>query len=347
MNNLIETEELVKINPSDFGLEHSTAKDIENQFRPMLDKMVELEDEFNKVIALDVEDPETSKIAKEVRLKYVKVRTGTAEIHKQQKEFYLNGGRFVDGWKNAQLFASHGKERILKEIEDHFEILEERRKEALHEERVELIRAFVDDTTAYNFRDMQDDVFEALLSAKEAAYKDRIAAEKKAHEERIAKEKAEAEERERIRKENELLKKQAEEREAKIRAEKEAAEKLERARQAKAEAERKIAEEKARKEREEYENKLRAERERAAKIEQELKAKKEAEEIAEAERQAKAEAERKIAEKKAKAPVKKQLSLWVESFTIPEIDLKNEKKEIIKQRFEQFKNWAQSEIEKF
>ena len=97
---------LVKIDASEFGIEESKAKQIQEQFQPMLDKMVNLEKQANEVFKLPIETASVK--AKEVRLQYVKVRTGTAEIHKEQKAFYLQAGRFVDGWKNAQLFASQG-----------------------------------------------------------------------------------------------------------------------------------------------------------------------------------------------------------------------------------------------
>lgn len=127
--------EIVKLNPSEFGIEDSKAAEIAAQFKPMLDKMVELENEYNEVIALPIELASTAKKAKEVRLKYVKVRTGTKDIHKAQKEFYLAGGRFVDGWKNAQHFASIGKEDKLERIEKHAETLEKNRVDLLHATR--------------------------------------------------------------------------------------------------------------------------------------------------------------------------------------------------------------------
>ena len=108
--------EIVKIDHKEYGLEESKATQIAAQFQPMLEKMQELEIEFNAVICMD-SGPEKVAAAKECRMKYVKVRTGTAEIHKGQKAFYLAGGRYVDGWKNAQIFASQGNEDKLSEIE--------------------------------------------------------------------------------------------------------------------------------------------------------------------------------------------------------------------------------------
>jgi len=85
----MKTEDLVKVNPSEFGLTSETAKNIQDQFAPMLEKMVQLEDEYNTILSLDIEDVETAKKAKELRNRYVKIRTATAEIHKQQKALYL------------------------------------------------------------------------------------------------------------------------------------------------------------------------------------------------------------------------------------------------------------------
>jgi len=64
---------IVKINPADYGLEESKARLIEQAFKPMIDKMVELEKEYNQIIKLPL-TPETCSQAHELRLKYVKVR---------------------------------------------------------------------------------------------------------------------------------------------------------------------------------------------------------------------------------------------------------------------------------
>ena len=169
---------LVKIKASDYGLEESKAKEIESLFTPMLSKMTELETEYNDILKEEI-NPETCKRAKDLRLYYVKVRTGTAEIHKKAKEFYLNGGRFVDGWKNAQLFASGEKEKTLKSIEDHFENQEKERLEKLRLLRLELLKPFTEiEPLALGY--MQQDVFDNYLSGVKIAYEQKIAAEKKA-----------------------------------------------------------------------------------------------------------------------------------------------------------------------
>lgn len=336
---------IVQINPAEFGLTDETAKTIKLQFQPMLDKMVELEGEYNSIIALPIEDRETAKKAKELRSKYVKVRTGTADIHQQQKKFYLNGGRFVDGWKNAQIFASQGKEETLEKIEKYAETQAKLRIEKLQSERAEIIRPYVADTTALDLGTMQDDVFDAYLSARKKAYEDKIEAERIAEEERIEQLRLESEARELQRLENVRLKEEADKREKEIEAERQ-----ENARK-QAELDKKISDEREKAESErkkvEVENqaKLDKERKERQELERKLSEEKTAREKAESDRQAEIKRNQIEAEKLAKAPVKKQMNLWVDSFTIPELAVDNEKKELIKQKFEAFKRWAKSEVE--
>ena len=96
---------------------------------------------------------------------------------------------------------------------------------------------------------------------------------------------------------------------------------------------------------EENEAKLRKESEARLKLEAELKAKKDAEIKAEQERKELELKAQKEAERLAKAPIKKQLTLWVESFAINEPINKNETTLEITEKFNSFKNWAKSKIE--
>lgn len=233
-----EITALVKINPAEFGLSDNQAAQVEAAFRPMLEKMVGLEDEYNRVVSLPI-TPETIKEAHDLRMEYVRIRTGTAKIHKNAKAFYLAGGRFVDGWKNAQHFASQGKEEKLKAIEDYYENLERERIAKLQAERASTLQEYEPGYIPEDLGKMEAEVWDKYLLGVKLAYDQRIEAERKAEEERIAKEKAEAEEREKIRQENERLKAEAEAREKEVAEEKAkaAAERAELEAKAKAEAE--------------------------------------------------------------------------------------------------------------
>ncbi len=298
--------EIVKFETAELqAIEKSKAEQIKLTFEPMVELLEGFEDSFNSLIS-ETESVITKEItskAKRLRIDIGQVRIKTEKIRKEQKEEYLRAGKAIDGVSNILKWAISDKEDKLKEIEKHFEIQEQKRLETLQFERVEKLAPYVEDAHERDLAKFANDEFEALLTMKKKEQEDRIAAEKKAEEDRIAKEKADAEEHERIRKENERLKKEAEEREklAKIEAEKRA--KKEAELKAKEEAERKAREEKARKEREVYEAKLKAEREEKKKHEKliaELKAKEKAKrEKLEAELKAKEDDERKAKEEEA------------------------------------------------
>ena len=180
--------ELVKINAKDYGLEETKAKEISDMFKPMLDKMVELEKEFNTLAKGEI-SKELCNEAKTLRRKYVKVRTGTVEIHKELKAFYLQGGRFVDGWKNAQLMASQGIEDKLMLIERHYENLELKRIADLRGKREKELEKFDVDFTPGNLGNLESEVWENYISGVKLNYQAKIDAEKEAERIRIQNEK--------------------------------------------------------------------------------------------------------------------------------------------------------------
>lgn len=203
--------EIVKIDPKEFGIEDTKAADIQAQFQPMLDKMVELENDYNEVLALPLEEKETAKKARELRLKYMKIRTATLDIHKKQKAFYLAGGRFVDGWMNAQKFASLGKEEKLEEIEKYAENLEKQRLAELQQSRMEQLAPYeVENLDSLNLSGMADNVWENFLAGTITNYEAKKKAEQEAREAEEKRLAEEAAERERVRLENERLKAEAE-----------------------------------------------------------------------------------------------------------------------------------------
>ncbi len=180
---------IIKIDPADYGIEESKAKQIEAVFIPMFNKMKELEVEYKEILKLDI-TPETCKKAKELRGRYVKTRTGTAEIHKKAKAFYLAGGKFVDGWKNAQLFAAQGIEDELNNIEKHFENIEKERKEELRKIRVNrLIPYNVENVELLKLGEMTEEVWTNFYSGTKTSFDAKIKAEADAEKQRLKEEK--------------------------------------------------------------------------------------------------------------------------------------------------------------
>lgn len=274
----MENKTVVLADPKEFGLEDGQANEIIGNLPELIEERKPLIERFKEVMSMDADNPESEKIAKEVRLSIRDHRTKGIEVwHRLKKDVFLRGGQFVDALKKDQVAINQDMESKLMEIEKRAEILEKKRMEALQNERVELLSLYVEDANERDLSGMEEDVWNAYFGAKKKAHEDRIAAEKKAEADRIEAERKEAEENERIRKENERLQKEAEEKEA------------EREKERKAEAAKmaKIEEDRA-KER-------KAESDRLAKIEAERKAEREKLKALE-EKQAKEAAAKKAAE---------------------------------------------------
>ncbi len=186
----------------------------------------------------------------------------------------------------------------------------------------------------YEFENMSDETFNNFLSGLKSIYEEKIENDRKIEEARVAKEKADIEAIEKQRIENLRLKAEADKREREIELERKANE--QKLAEAKAEADKVEAENKA---------KLKIEQEAREKFEAELKAKQlaEAEEIGK--RNAEIIAKQKEAEILAKAPIKKRLTVWVDSFEINRTFIEHQKATEIISKFESFKNWAKKEIE--
>lgn len=183
-------KEIVSVNPAEFGIEESRAKSIQAAFVPMLNKMVELEGEYNEIVKLEINE-DTCKKAKDLRNKYVKVRTGTAAIHKEQKAFYLSAGRFIDSWKTTQLSASQGIEEKLKSIEKHFENIEKEKIAKLQIERAEEFAKYGGEVIPGNLGEMLPEIWTNFIAGTKLNYETQKAAEEKAEADRIERERKE------------------------------------------------------------------------------------------------------------------------------------------------------------
>lgn len=364
------------------AVEKSKAEQIRQTFQPMAEMLDTFEQQYSEITAEQQITSEVTAKAKRLRLDIAKVRIAAEKARKAQKEEYLRAGKAIDGVANILKWAVSEKEEKLKEIELHFERLEEQRLAALQAERVEQLSPYVEDAEERDLSSMEQDVWEAYLAAKKAAHKERIEAERKAEEERqrqelTAKIRSERQEfvapvydffehgedlgemrsaeftkrLEAARKakaehqaEQERIKKERQELEAKLEAE--------RQEQARKEAERKKAEqaaaEKARKEREAAEAKAKAERERH---ERELQVERDRIAKIEADLKAKKQAEEKAAKAAAMAPDKDKLLAYAQAIVdVPTPELKSAEIAAIAAKVRELqgriKAFVQSEISK-
>ena len=345
------------IKAEEYGLEPTKASELMGNLPTILEDRKSFEMQLSEIKQMDIEDPNTAKLAKELRLKFKDNRTkGITVWHKNAKDFFLKGGQFVDAIKRKEIAVNELAEEQLEQIEKYAEIKAQKILDELEEKRKQEAEPFAEFIPfGVNLRLLTNEDFSKLLEGAKLQLNAKLEAERIAEEERIAKEKAEAEAREQQRLENERLKAEAEAREKEIAEER-----------ARVEAERKKKEDEAKKERELMEAKLKAEQEarekeiaierakaeaEKQKLEAELKAKEqEAKRLAEiesarikAEQEAKAKVEQE-AKELAKAPIKVKLNAWIDGFSIPEMK-EAEAQEIIN-KFNAFKSWAKKEIEK-
>lgn len=152
-----------EINPKEYGLELSKAKEMTSGLDVVLSERESLKKSYVDIIELPFTNENLS-VFKELRLKIVKNRTqGIERWHKTNKEFYLAGGRFVDAIKNKEVSINEQMEEKLKEGEKHFENLEKERKQKINLERIEKISPYVEDTTGLDFSEMDDYDFEDMI----------------------------------------------------------------------------------------------------------------------------------------------------------------------------------------
>lgn len=307
-----------------------------------------MREQLDSVAVVDENDKVNMKLANTIRLGVRQVRLDAektfdskrAEVQQQMLSYKTEDQLWLKAKQTMQILTKEIEENA-RWKEETKERIEKEKKELRTEDRRLKVIQFVPtgtDMTTDSFSEMTDEMFTIFLSGLEKSHNDKLEAERKAEEERIAKEKAEAEAKAKMEAENKRLKEEAEVKEKQIQAER-----------AKAEAERKAFEEKARKEKAAADAKLKAEREANEKLQAEIRAKAEAEEKAKKDTELKATAELKAKQqaeaKAAKAPIKKQLSTWIDGFSLGKPISENETTIEIEEKFEAFKKWAKTKIE--
>jgi colicin import membrane protein len=355
-------EALIIQEAQQYSIEPNQAQEILANLPQIKSERDVLESQFNDVIKMDIDAVETQKKARELRLLIQKNRTqGILVWHKNAKDFFLRGGQFVDAIKRKEVKINERMEIDLEQIEKHALIQEQIRRDKIRAERIEKIQPYSEFVPlSIDLGAMSEDEFEKLLTGSKMQHEAKKEVERLAEIERqeqvnrqnkiqanrelllpyspwivdfqnidllncdvdsliasAKSKKAEHEaEQKRIAQENERLKQEAEKKQKELLMQQKEAEKkiLEEQRQ-KAELEAKlVAEQKARQEREAAI--LKAEKEEKARL-----------------------------EKLAKAPIKKQMSFWVDSFSIPSCAVNNETQKLIEEKFESFKSWAKTQVD--
>ena len=208
------------------GIELTKAEAHVSAFHPAFAELSELS---RPLATLDKENPtaDHARIARENRLKIVKIRTGSESIKDERKKVLLAEGNLIQSAFNLVKDACILTESEYEEIEKHQERVEAQKRAELKTARIALLAPFETDTEFLKLDIMDEEKFQALLAKEKEAFeavkakreqdeKDRIEADRKAEEARLAE--IEAEKQRQIERdaENERLKKEAEIREAEL-----------------------------------------------------------------------------------------------------------------------------------
>lgn len=359
-----------------YGIEKSKANELMGNLPEIIKERSVMEQQYSDIVKMDIDKPETTKAARELRLLIQKNRTQGINVwHKTTKDYFLKGGQFVDAIKRKEVAVNERMESQLEEIEKYAEIQEQKRREELKEKRISELEKYSEFVPfGVDLGILSDEEYLKIFNGAKLQFDAKVEADKKAEEERLENERLDRLEQQRILevspygqfldKSNPELRLMSDEdyleliqelknkkseydaEQEKIRLENERLKKEAEAKEKELELERKKAREEAEKLEAKRQAELKAEREKQAKLEAELKAKKEAEIKAEKERLAEIEKQKKEAEKLAKAPIKKQLNSWVDLFQLPNTKIDNELSKEIINKFNGFKKWAKSEIDK-
>jgi hypothetical protein len=347
----------LELSAKTFGLEVAQVKEITRGLDVIKAERVALIDTYEDVINMEITE-HNLKIFKDLRLLIVKNRTqGLTKWKTKEKAFYLAGGNFVQAIYNKEVEINESMESKLLSAEKHFENLEKERLEKLQFERINKITKFVEDAHLVDYSIMEESFFNDYFDLKKAKFE-------KAEKERIEeaqKLKIEAEKEAKLQAENEaeLLRLKAEAEKVRLKAEKEKLERdqkealriAEEKKKSDLEAKQRANKEALRlgiekKEKAKQDAILKEAKDKADKLKSELIKKEEEELKAKQLELEKAEKERQKQIDLEKAPIKEQLTIWVNNFVISLPKETNETTLNISKKFNAFKEWAKTEIEK-
>lgn len=135
--------ELVKA--QDYGIAESQERELLGNLPQIKKERDILESQYSEVVKMDIENPESWKQARELRMLIQKNRTQGINVwHKNAKDFFLKGGQFVDAIKRKEVEVNERMESNLLEIEKFEEVQKQKEIKRLNDLRVSEIDLFKD-----------------------------------------------------------------------------------------------------------------------------------------------------------------------------------------------------------
>ena len=206
-------------------VDENRAEQIRKWFEPMIEMLDSIEEEYKQLMEMP-QSKEKSSAARGLRLRISKVRIEANKEKDKRKKAYIIAERAIQSVFNVLKHAVVEKEETLKEIENYYELLEQKRIADLKAQREsELAKYGIDpiSNSGVNLGEMAEDAWKIYREGAKKNYEARIEAERQAEEERFRRELMEKEQREaeraellRVKQENERLRKEQEKIEAEL-----------------------------------------------------------------------------------------------------------------------------------
>jgi len=192
MNNQLVSIEM-ETKASEFGIEKDKIPNLVGDLPQIQSERAEFQKQYDEVIKMDIENPQTSKIARELRIKIKDNRTkGILVWHKRSKDYFLKGGQFVDAIRRKEEAINERMEESLEEIEKYLEKKIAKEKEILKENRISQIRMYSEFVPfGIDFAEISDEEFKKVFNGARLQYEADLLEKQKVEEERLENERIE------------------------------------------------------------------------------------------------------------------------------------------------------------
>lgn len=161
---------LQPIQPTDYGLSTEKAQNISLRFSPKELEFNALIQRYNTVLTMDLDDALNNALA--LKKDYLAIEKSINEIHKAEKDFYLNGGRFVDAQKNRFIVHIAEHKKKLDEIIKYKELQKKAELKAIADARHLELNKYMSDSSHIDVSSMSEEVYQAFLSVKVKEWQD-------------------------------------------------------------------------------------------------------------------------------------------------------------------------------
>ena len=182
---------------NDSGLQLTEAEAIKQSYLPYFNEMAEVKEQ---AIRINFDNPTDidEKIARELRLKTVKIRKGSEEVKKDRKQIHMLKANLEQAAWNLIKTTCHLDEEIFSKVEKHREILEIQRKDQLAQDRLALLEPFEIVTGHLDLGEMTDDLWDNYYTGVKTTHEQAIKQAEQAEKDRLAQVEATAQKVERI-----------------------------------------------------------------------------------------------------------------------------------------------------